>query len=156
MNTHAQPLPIFRTEPARLVAPTVLRVVHSIRRDQALRTFEQRKTRVPKELYNHQLSAWERDYLNWYHGDPLKKSLVQAHKRSQNHRAEVMASTRCGCYHCGERFPPQAITEWAKDAQSGTAFCPYCDIDAVIGDASGYPITAEFLEPMKLRWFGED
>ena len=35
----------------------------------------------------------------------------------------------------------------------GTAVCPYCGIDAVIGESSGYPITAEFLKRMRKRWF---
>ena len=35
-----------------------------------------------------------------------------------------------------------------------TALCPYCHIDAVIGDASGFPITEEFLTEMMRRWFG--
>ena len=155
MNTAVQQAPFFRAEPVRLKAPTVLRVVHSIRRDQALRTFEQRKTRVPKELYNHQLSAYERDYLNWYHGDPLKRSFTIAHRHSMDHRTEVQASERCGCFHCGAQFAPQAISSWIKDVHEDTAFCPECDIDAVIGDASGYPITSEFLDAMKLRWFGD-
>jgi len=28
-----------------------------------------------------------------------------------------------------------------------------CGIDSVIGSASGYPITTEFLESMNRRWF---
>ena len=156
MSTHVQHSHIFQTEVVRLKAPTVLRVVHSIKRDQALRTFELRKTRIPKELYNHQLSAWERDYLNWYHGDPLKRLFSIARKHSANHRSELRASAQCGCFHCGALFAPRAIGQWVKDKLEDTAFCPECDIDAVIGDASGYPLTPEFLEAMKVRWYGED
>jgi acetone carboxylase gamma subunit len=35
-----------------------------------------------------------------------------------------------------------------------TALCPYCGIDSVIGDKSGFPITKEFLEKMYQHWFG--
>jgi hypothetical protein len=34
-----------------------------------------------------------------------------------------------------------------------TADCPRCGIDAVIGSASGFPITSEFLSSMNGRWF---
>jgi hypothetical protein len=112
--------------------------------------------RALRELHAPNLSAYERDYLNWYHGDPLKRSLSKAHDHSMNHRAELMASQHCGCFQCGSRFSPVAITEWVRDAMDDTALCPHCDIDAVLGDASGYPITEEFLRSMKLSWFGED
>ena len=101
------------------------------------------------------LPAFELDYLNWYHGDPLKKLLTTAHAHSMNHRTELMTSHRCGCFQCGSVFAPARITTWVRDAQDDTAFCPDCDIDAVIGDASGYPITPEFLAAMKRAWFGE-
>ena len=41
--------------------------------------------------------------------------------------------------------------EWV-DAGT-TMLCPYCEIDSVIGSASGYPITAEFLDAMRRHWF---
>lgn len=154
MNRRAQDVITARTVRTRLVAPKVLRVVHSIHRENRSKD-NAAAVRIPKELYNQQLSAYERDYLNWYHGDPLKVSLVQAHTHSINHRAELLASERCGCFHCGEEFAPRAITEWVQDSKEATAFCPHCDIDAVIGDASGYPITTEFLAQMRERWFGE-
>jgi hypothetical protein len=56
-------------------------------------------------------------------------------------------------------FPASSITEWFEDrnvpeGRSGpTALCPKCGIDSVIGSASGYPITQEFLSAMKDRWF---
>jgi hypothetical protein len=110
--------------------PKVLRVVHSIRRDTAQRTYDQRRTRLPKELYNHQLSAWERDYLNWYHGDPLKRSFSMARKRSQDNRTEVYASDLCGCFHCGATYAARAVEQWYSSPQEATALCPECGIDA--------------------------
>lgn len=98
----------------------------------------------------------KRDYLNWYHGDPLKRSFTIARKHSQNNRSELNASERCGCFHCGEQFGPRTIADWFKERPEDTAICPSCDIDAVVGDASGYPITAEFLDAMKLRWYGAE
>lgn len=38
-----------------------------------------------------------------------------------------------------------------------TVWCPYCDIDSVLGDAAGFPLTDEFLRDMNHRSFdGED
>lgn len=35
----------------------------------------------------------------------------------------------------------------------GTAFCPYCSIDSVIGESAGFPLTKEFLDAMHDYWF---
>jgi len=43
------------------------------------------------------------------------------------------------------------ISEWIDDGQ--TALCPKCEIDSVIGTASGFPITHEFLMRMHEHWF---
>ena len=76
---------------------------------------------------------------------------VFAHKRSMMHRTEIQNSDICGCFYCLSIFPPTEITEWIDDGQ--TAICPYCPVDSVIGSASGYPITTEFLKLMHDRWF---
>lgn len=55
-------------------------------------------------------------------------------------------------FRCCEIFPPSEITDYISDKEP-TAECPYCHIDAVIGDASGFPITEEFLRKMMYRWF---
>jgi hypothetical protein len=67
----------------------------------------------------------------------------------------VVASQRCGCFHCLAVFEPDEIEDWV-DERSGddvTALCPRCGVDSVIGSTSGYPITKEFLREMKLHWF---
>jgi len=48
-------------------------------------------------------------------------------------------------------FPPSEIVEWIDDGK--TAMCPKFPVDSVIGSASGYPITREFLQQMHDRWF---
>jgi len=40
---------------------------------------------------------------------------VFAHKHSSNHRSELLASEKCGCFNCLETFPPASITEWLDD-----------------------------------------
>ncbi|MDO5650330.1 MAG: hypothetical protein Q4G11_06970, partial [Gallicola sp.] len=39
------------------------------------------------------------------------------------------------------------------DDESGTAICPYCDIDTIIGECSEYPIEPNFLMQMYYKWF---
>ena len=77
--------------------------------------------------------------------------LEAAHKRSSNHRSELMSSKLCGCFYCKSIFEPSKIVEWIDD--DNTALYPFCGIDSVIGLASNFPITPEFLNRMKTYWF---
>jgi hypothetical protein len=61
-----------------------------------------------------------------------------------------MASTLCGCFYCLATFSPREITDWIGE---DTARCPKCGIDSVLGDRSGFPISAEFLTSMQAHWF---
>ena len=91
----------------------------------------------------------------------LKKSLarqqgrgavIDAHKHSANHRAEVLASDVAGCFYCCKTFSPAKIDEWVDEG--GCALCPNCGIDSVIGSASGYPVQdGSFLKAMNEFWF---
>ncbi len=73
------------------------------------------------------------------------------HAAAANHRAQVLRSSRCGCFHCLSIFEPTAITSWVDD--NSTALCPVCGVNAVVGSDSGSFITSEFLEELKRRWF---
>jgi NAD-dependent SIR2 family protein deacetylase len=68
------------------------------------------------------------------------------------HRAELEKSHLCGCFYCMASFSSSKIQQWIDQEQ--TALCPECEIDSVIGSASGFPITKEFLERMHAHWFG--
>jgi hypothetical protein len=86
----------------------------------------------------------------------MEEPHIVAHKSSIFHRAQIMASELCGCFYCLEIFKPSDIERWTdinKDESQYTALCPHCGIDAVIGSASGYPITKEFLKRMEEEWF---
>lgn len=78
--------------------------------------------------------------------------IQKAHKFSSGHRKQLLKDNVCGCFYCTKIFHPSEITEWAADI-GGTAICPYCGIDSVIGASSGYPITKEFLTAMRNYWF---
>ncbi len=77
--------------------------------------------------------------------------IIAAHKHSSNHREEVFASDICGCFYCLEIYSPREILDWVDDDKC--ALCAKCGIDSVIGSASKYPITKEFLNEMKQYWF---
>ena len=81
------------------------------------------------------------------------KEMKEAHKYSLSNREALRKSALCGCFHCLKIFPPTEIREWIRDKNGQTALCPYCGIDAVIGDSSGYAISTAFLEDMKEYWF---
>jgi hypothetical protein len=78
-------------------------------------------------------------------------AVADAHGHSSRHRAEIEASRSCGCFYCLRTFPPAQITCWIVD--EGTALCPYCGIDSVIGDAAGYDVSEPFLSRMHAAWF---
>ncbi|MGN0181056.1 MAG: cytoplasmic protein [Candidatus Ornithomonoglobus sp.] len=78
--------------------------------------------------------------------------IINAHKFSSNHKKHLLHDTKCGCFYCLKIFDPKEITNWVEDVSS-TAICPYCGVDSVIGESSGYPITSEFLAEMKKYWF---
>lgn len=75
---------------------------------------------------------------------------LAAHRASSRHRAAIEASELCGCFHCLATFLPTEIVRWIYD---DTALCPRCTVDSVIGSASGYPVTEEFLRRMREHWF---
>ncbi len=75
--------------------------------------------------------------------------LDQAHEHTTN-REEIERSDLCGCFYCLATFPPVLIERWLGD---GAAICPYCQIDSVVGSASGFPINDEFVKAMYQRWF---
>ncbi|MFF9549322.1 cytoplasmic protein [Methylobacterium fujisawaense] len=77
--------------------------------------------------------------------------LRAAHRHSARHADEVRSSVLCGCFFCLEVFAPDEIAGWIAD--DGTALCPRCGIDAVIGDLSGYPAgNLAFLRAMRAEW----
>lgn len=84
--------------------------------------------------------------------DEASEDYITAHKFSANHKEALLKDKKCGCFYCMKIFDPNEINEWIEDV-SGTAICPYCGIDSIIGESSGFPITKEFLEKMNDFWF---
>jgi hypothetical protein len=82
----------------------------------------------------------------------LKYDLKKAHKCSFKNRESLKKDEICGCFYCRRIFSPAKIFDWT-DEPEGTAICPHCGIDSIIGENSGFPITEEFLEEMHEAYF---
>ena len=82
----------------------------------------------------------------------MNKEIIAAHAFSSNNMPMLKKDKKCGCFYCLKIFDPIAIIDWQPDKE-GTAVCPYCGIDSIIGESSGYPITKEFLKEMNNHWF---
>lgn len=91
--------------------------------------------------------------------EDLKRALTFCH----DHKPELEKDSRCGCFFCQEIFSPVEIEDWdtEDDNDRGTALCPCCDAPTfgyytVIGESSGYPITADFLRQLNDYWKWEE
>lgn len=82
------------------------------------------------------------------------EDIIEVHKYSSNNRKYLLKSNICGCFSCLRIFSSYNITEWINS--ENTALCPYCGIDSIIPENSGYPITTEFLTKMNNYWFNEE
>ena len=78
--------------------------------------------------------------------------VISAHEFSINNEPMLRNDKKCGCFYCQRVFDPSELEEWIED-ESLTALCPYCGIDAVIGESAGYPLTKDFLQAMYRYWF---
>ena len=88
--------------------------------------------------------------------------LLAAQRHSSNNRDEIEASKVCGCYYCTQTFSPDEIIAWSgldvssfddPDASAaGTALCPRCGSETVIGNKSGYALDPAFLQQMNEAW----
>ena len=58
---------------------------------------------------------------------------IKAHEFSAGHRKRLLQDRKCGCFYCLKIFAPKEISSWIEDV-GGTAICPYCGIDSVIGE----------------------
>lgn len=79
--------------------------------------------------------------------------LDDAHRYATGNKELISRSSLCGCFSCGNIFPPEDIETWAVDKDASTAICPYCYIDAVLPGCCPYQINPTFLKEMSDRWF---
>ena len=92
-----------------------------------------------------------------------KEQIVRAHTCCSRNKNALEKSKSCGCFHCLAIFSPKEISDWIIERnftdddvtreELSTARCPYCGMDSVIGDSSGFPVTKDFLSAMEKHWF---
>lgn len=78
-------------------------------------------------------------------------TLKSAHMHTGHNREEVEASLVCYCISCRTFFRPSEIDGYSDEGK--TVICPYCDCDAVLGDACGIKFTDDLLEKLHQRYF---
>ena len=74
-----------------------------------------------------------------------------AHQHCRDNREELSRSALCGSFYCLAVYAPTQIAGWVDEER--TALCDKCGIDSVIAEASGFPLTSEFLQRMHDHWF---
>lgn len=77
-------------------------------------------------------------------------------RHSVQNRREIERSGQCGCFSCFAVFPAAKVWDWVgsetPDEQMG--MCPYCWMDTVLGDASGFAVTEQsFLRELNAKIF---
>lgn len=80
------------------------------------------------------------------------QKLKSAHKHSYCNKDELSKSVTVGCFFCKSIFKSNQIIKYIDDSLTG--LCPECEIDSLIGDASGFEINRTFLKQMYDFWFG--
>lgn len=77
-----------------------------------------------------------------------------AHKACFKNWRILKKSKTCGCFYCLRVYAASEVGDWCVERdRRQTALCPYCAVDSVIPDASGWPLDADFLKKMKCWWF---
>ncbi len=104
-----------------------------------------------KKSPNGKKNGFTRSHAIKSKGGVMGLKIRKAHKHTFRNRKEIEASEVCGCGSCARVFPVSEIKAWADEGE--TAICPYCDVDILIGDASGIPLTEEFLNAMAKKYF---
>lgn len=87
----------------------------------------------------------------------IADAAIAAHKFCFANWQELREPQLCGCFYCLERFDSRQLTEEDCVEERNGAFtvcCPFCGIDSVIGESSGYKMTSELLQEMNNYWFG--
>lgn len=110
--------------------------------------FLKRKSHTPDD----EEFAWQARHKDFLEALPADVRGAAGH--TTDNRGELSKSDIAGCYYCLSIFKPAAIWEWIHPGKIDEfPMCPYCGIDSVFGDASGYPVTKDFLREMNKYWF---
>ena len=87
----------------------------------------------------------------------INKYLEAAHENCFENGAAIKKRIQpCGCFFCGRIYSSEDFSPMSFNTEfSGkeTAFCPFCGVDAVLCEDSGFPITKDFLTAMHRKYF---
>lgn len=84
----------------------------------------------------------------------IPKIYHDAHIVTSKNWQLLKTSKLCGCIYCCKVYPASEVVDWSDEQDCRrTALCPYCGIDSVIPDTSGWPLSEDFLKKMKYWWF---
>mgnify|MGYP003341055806 FL=1 len=81
----------------------------------------------------------------------MQISIAQLATVTMKNRGIIESSTKAGCMYCGKIYEAKEIKNYT-DGQK-TCLCPHCNVDAVIGDQSGYELTEQSLAYANQYWF---
>lgn len=73
------------------------------------------------------------------------------HSHTIYNRNEIEHSLFCYCICCQTFFKPSEIDNYTDEGT--TAICPYCDCDAVLGEACGIKLNDRLLEALHKKYF---
>lgn len=65
-------------------------------------------------------------------------------------RKLIESSFFVGCFHCLKIYKKEEIVQYTDKEQ--TAICPYCKIDAIIGDNCGFDLNENILQKANKYW----
>jgi hypothetical protein len=101
--------------------------------------------------------------------EPMDQRVMTAYVHTSSNQQEIMRSDTAGCLSCLSIFDPRQERmsylkwigsnedgHWAENPRNGSAYCPACDEDTVIGSASDYPITEEFMLALSAWWLPQE
>ena len=79
------------------------------------------------------------------------KRYEEIYKHSCRNHAELKQSLKCGCFSCGRIFDATEVEDYIDGGE--TALCPYCDVESVVGDASGIELNLIVLNELNKMYF---
>jgi NAD-dependent SIR2 family protein deacetylase len=81
----------------------------------------------------------------------MKVAISQLANIAMRNRELVQSSLKVGCMYCGKIYESKEIVEYTDNQK--TCICPYCHVDAIIADKSGYELNEKSLESAHNYWF---
>lgn len=81
--------------------------------------------------------------------------LIDAHSYTRENAYSLFLKQECVCIYCKKRFDSSQIIEQTI-LHGGSSLCPYCEIDSVIGEISGYDLNDKFIEVMYEYFFNNN